>query len=76
MLSVNHGERMVFMNEKRFEIVMKQRLGFATLATILEDTQTGVRYLFYENGNSGGLTPLLNSNGELQMRDIPFGYER
>lgn len=32
-------------------------------STIIVDTRTGVNYLFVQSGNSGGLTPLLDENG-------------
>ena len=32
-------------------------------ATILLDLETGVNYLWVQEGNAGGLTPLLNADG-------------
>ncbi len=49
--------------EKRFETVYTQD-GFTNTAAILVDRQTGVNYLFYQSGNAGGLTPLLNREGK------------
>jgi hypothetical protein len=49
--------------EKRFTIVYNQ--GFASGFKVIKDTKTGVMYLFYNDGSySGGLTPLLDSNGK------------
>lgn len=31
---------------------------------ILEDTQTGVNYVFRKVGNAGGMTPLLDKDGK------------
>ena len=45
--------------EKRFEIIHKEKHGWATMVLILKDKQTGREYLFVENGYAGGLSPLL-----------------
>ncbi len=46
--------------EKRFEVVYSQGLG---TFEILVDKETGVNYLFRSSGYGGGLTPLLDRNG-------------
>ncbi len=46
--------------EKRFEVVYSQGLG---TFEILVDKETGVNYLFRLSGYGGGLTPLLDRNG-------------
>ena len=53
-------------NNKRFEVVYNHVGGFlgASQQTILVDKETGVQYLYVQNGNSGGLTPLLDANGK------------
>ena len=48
--------------EKRFEKVYSQ--GALEIAQILVDKETGVNYLFYQSGNAGGLTPLLDREGK------------
>lgn len=48
--------------EQRFEKVYTQ--GALTLTEIWVDTETGVNYLYHASGNSGGLTPLLDSYGK------------
>ena len=48
----------------RFEIVKTERLSAIAGASILRDKQTGVHYLFYKAGYAGGLTPLLDREGE------------
>ena len=48
--------------EKRFEKVYSE--GMLEVAQILVDRETGVNYLFYQSGNAGGLTPLLDRNGK------------
>ena len=46
--------------EKRFEIIHKEKHGMIKEVFILKDKQTGVEYLFVQNGYGGGLSPLLN----------------
>lgn len=46
--------------DKRFERVYSQDLG-STI--IYVDRETGVNYLFVANGYAGGLTPLLDREG-------------
>lgn len=45
----------------RFERVYRQ--GKITLTEIWVDKETGVNYLYHEDGYSGGLTPLLDRSG-------------
>ncbi len=47
--------------EKRFEKVYSQ--GALEIIEILVDKETGVNYLFRQNGYAGGLTPLLDRDG-------------
>ncbi len=48
--------------EKRFEKVYTQ--GALETIEILVDKETGVNYLFRQNGYAGGLTPLLDRDGK------------
>ncbi len=48
--------------EKRFEKVYTQ--GALETIEILVDRETGVNYLFRQNGYAGGLTPLLDRDGK------------
>ena len=48
--------------EKRFEKVYSQ--GALEVIEILVDRETGVNYLFRQNGYAGGLTPLLDRDGK------------
>lgn len=48
--------------EKRFEKVYSQ--GALETFEILVDRETGVNYLFRQNGYAGGLTPLLDRDGK------------
>lgn len=38
--------------------------GVINVTEIWVDTKTGVNYIFHTNGESGGLTPLLDENGK------------
>lgn len=49
------------MASKRFEI--KNTQGVLSTGKIIVDTETGVNYLFWQEGYAGGLTPLLNRDG-------------
>lgn len=46
----------------RFQRVYKQ--GTLTIMEIWIDQETGVNYLWHEDGYSGGLTPLLDAQGQ------------
>ncbi len=50
------------MAEKRFEKVYEQ--GVVDSVEIWLDRATGVNYLWINQGNSGGLTPLLDRDGK------------
>ncbi|MCM1328290.1 MAG: DUF6440 family protein [Ruminococcus sp.] len=47
---------------ERFKRIYKQ--GVVSVIEIWADTETGVNYLWRENGYSGGLTPLLDRDGK------------
>lgn len=48
--------------DERFERVYKQ--GAMTVMEIWVDKETGVNYLYHEDGYSGGITPLLDREGK------------
>lgn len=50
------------MKNERFKKVYSQ--GTVSIIEIWLDTQTGVNYLYRENGYSGGFTPLLDKDGK------------
>lgn len=54
--------------EKRFKKVYSQ--GGLTSTEILVDKETGVNYVFYQSGYAGGLTPLLDSHGNVVVTPI------
>lgn len=51
----------------RFKRIYKQ--GVASIMEIWVDTQTGINYLWREDGYSGGLTPLLDRDGKPVITD-------
>ncbi len=55
--------------KKRFKLIYKQ-IGF-TSTEILLDKETGVNYLFFADGQAGGLTPLLDNEGKVVVTPIP-----
>ena len=59
--------------DERFEITYKQ--GAITNISVLVDKKTGVNYLCYQSGYSGGLTPLLDREGKPVITTIYNGPE-
>ncbi len=55
-------------NEKRFQRVYVQ--GGLSSTEIWVDTETGVNYIYHASGYSGGLTPLLDRNGNVVVTRI------
>ena len=51
------------MKQERFERIYQQ--GRLTVMEIWVDKETGVNYLWHEDGYSGGLTPLLDAQGKV-----------
>ena len=52
------------MAKDRFDIKEKEGVSLFTDAIIIVDKETGVNYLYVHRGYSGGLTPLLDSDGK------------
>ncbi|MBM6739306.1 DUF6440 family protein [Faecalicatena fissicatena] len=48
---------------ERFKKVYKQEKNDVDKFEIWVDTVTGINYLYHREGNSGGLTPLLDNGG-------------
>ena len=59
--------------EKRF--VKTYSDGIFGCNEIWVDRQTGVNYLYHMNGNSGGLTVLLNRDGTPVVTPVPKSYD-
>ena len=58
--------------EKRFEVVFKDgsQLKEDGFRQILVDTETGVNYLVWKSGYAGGITPLLDSHGNVIITGV------
>ena len=52
----------------RFETVYSQ--GTLDVVKVLVDKETGVNYVFAKEGYAGGLTPLLDENGNVVITKI------
>ena len=57
--------------KERFEKVYSQ--GTISVTQIWVDKETGVNYLFHEEGYSGGLTPLLDREGKPVISPVVNG---
>lgn len=55
-------------NDDRFICVYKQR--HFNYIEIFVDKETGVNYLYRQDGYSGGLTPLLDKDGKVVVTEI------
>lgn len=53
-------------NERFATEIADNSFGFTT-TYIITDKDTGVQYLYVFRGDSGGITPLLNSDGTLML---------
>ena len=59
-------------DDKRFVKTYSNGGGFSGPATmILVDKLTGVNYLYVQSGYSGGLTPLLDAQGNPVITSVP-----
>lgn len=54
--------------DKRFEKVYSQ--GGLACMEIWVDKETGVNYLYHQSGYSGGLTPLLDKDGNVIVTPV------
>ena len=74
MATDSHPEYIVFvegediMADKRFEKVYSQ--GTMNVTEIWVDKETGVNYLFRQDGYAGGLTPLLDREGKPVISNV------
>ena len=51
------------MKDKRF-IIKEKESSFSTSAKIIVDKETGVNYLFVQDGYAGGLTVMVDEDGQ------------
>ncbi len=58
--------------DKRFKVVFKDggQLSDEGVRQILVDMETGVNYLAWKSGYAGGITPLLDSEGNVVITEI------
>lgn len=54
--------------DKRFKVIYEE--GSLNNMKILQDTETGVNYLFASAGYAGGLTPLLDRDGNVVITAV------
>ncbi len=56
--------------EKRFEVILAEgkQVKDEGLRQILVDKETGVHYLIWKSGYAGGITPLLDENGNVVVK--------
>lgn len=59
--------------EERFIKVYSENMG---CEVIYVDRLTGVNYLFIQSGYAGGLTPLLDRNGNPIVSPLPLDSEK
>lgn len=55
---------------KRFDVNNVDNSMSSGNVKIIVDRQTGVNYLYYSSGYSGGLTPLLDSDGKVIVTPV------
>lgn len=55
---------------KRFKVKLTEQLPELGQITILVDTATGVNYVQTWVGTGGGITPLLDPNGDVVVDDV------
>lgn len=55
---------------KRFAVKLTEQLPELGQVTILVDTATGVNYIQTWVGTSGGITPLIDANGDVVVDNV------
>ena len=60
-------------NDERFEMIWSEGSSLRETGRrhILVDKETGINYLFHQNGNAGGMTPLLDRDGKPVITSVP-----
>lgn len=58
--------------DKGDRFVKKYSQGMMNVVEILLDKETGVNYLFFQAGYAGGVTPLLDENGNVVITREPY----
>ena len=57
--------------DKRFEIIETQN-GFITEIKVIIDKETGVNYMFVHDGYAGGLSVMVDENGDPLVSEIDY----
>ncbi|MBR4471510.1 MAG: hypothetical protein IKS54_09410 [Erysipelotrichaceae bacterium] len=57
--------------DKRFEIIETQN-GFLTEIKVIIDKETGVNYMFVHDGYAGGLSVMVDENGDPLVSEIDY----
>ena len=57
-------------NTKRFAVVLKETGSLTDERAILVDKETGVHYLSWKSGYAGGITPLLDPEGNVVINKV------
>lgn len=57
--------------DKRFEIIETQS-GFITEIKVIIDKETGVNYMFVHDGYAGGLSVMVDENGDPLVSEIDY----
>lgn len=55
--------------EKRFEVKSQENHGIFETYKVVTDQETGVNYLVWQLGFTGGITPLLDSEGKVVITE-------
>lgn len=55
----------------RFVCILKEGGSFGTIRELWVDSKTGVTYVFFQEGYAGGLTPLLDAQGNPVLSTVP-----
>ena len=58
-------------DSERFVRLCSEGSGFGTIRQLWVDRKTGVTYVFFQSGYAGGLTPLLDAQGNPVLSPIP-----
>lgn len=63
----------MFGKQKRFKVLHEE--GSVSVFRVILDTETGVNYLYSSLASSGGITPLLDKNGQVVVTPVKDKYE-
>lgn len=61
-------------NNSRFQVIETASGGFASEIKVVVDKETGVNYMFMHEGYAGGLTVMVDENGDPIVSDVSELY--